>query len=690
MANYEEVKTGEELRKDDRDINPSFSLDIDDRDLAMIIDRRIKASEDFYKDVLKLDKRRKRNEEFYLGKQVDETQLEDWQLSYIDNLIWEDLETRSASASNTIPDVVVIPPNDDLVSTEKSKKIEKSLEIRIQNENTRRLVKDIVRDLHIHLIGVIKVRWDENLGEHGDYIFEKVNPKKIGMDHKATIPYDGYSSDNMSIIYEWIEEPVAQVVAKFPDKKDDILKKRKIIMGTTSQMAQDMKYLEVHFTWYDKDGKIQEGVCWKDGKTILDKYKTPYYDYEGIQQATNEVVNGKAKVKTVYQNYFEKPRKPYIFVTYNNLGNSPIDDTSALEQSIPLQKNVNKRGRQITEISDNAVPKKVFAGNYITKAEARKISPDPAESVWLEDCDDITKAFGTIPAASPSAILFNDLISNRTEIDAKFNTHGTRGSEQGKKQSAASKQQDREGDIQMNDDLVQTSIVRMITEMAGWAVQMMRVMYTDPHEMRSVDLNGDLTNLIISQDSIDQGLGIQVRSSTVDRIRKRQEAMSLAQSKSIDPMTMFEDMDVPNPKERTARLLAFQKGQKDDFQSYEKAVGVNQDQSGESDLPGPGRDKAIEDLTLLKAGKDVEFKGVPTEEYVKAFMDYVKDSDLENQPDDIQKKFQDYIQKLKMAMAQYVMAQQAQGQAQGQAQAPQPQVPQGPQLGQPSQQQPGL
>ena len=704
MANYPEVQDQEDIRKTFNDLNPAFSLDVDDLILANIIDSRIKDDEKYYKDTLKLDKRRKRNEEFYLGKQINEDQLEEWQMGYVDNLIWEDLETRVATASATVPDIVIIPPNDDLVSMEKSKKIEKSLEIRLNNENTKRLIKDIARDHYIKLLGVIKCRWDPTCGTHGDYIFEKVDPRKISMDHKATIPYDGFSSDNMQTIYEWIEEPVSVVIAKFPDKKEKILKKRKIVMGDTTALASTMKYLEVHFTIYDNEGKPQEGVCWKDGKTILDKCKTPFWDYEGIQQTTNEISkDGTYKVKKVYQNYFERPRKPYIFFTYNNLGNSPVDDTSALEQAIPIQRNINKRGRQISEIADNAVPKKVFAGNYIEKEEARKISNDPSEHVWLENCDDVTKAITTVQAAEPSPVLYNDLISNRSEIDAKFNTHGTRGNEQGKKQSAESKQQDREGDIQMNDDLVQTSIVRMVTEMAGWAVQMMRTQYSDPHELRSVDLNGDLTNLLISQDSIDQGLGIQVRASTVDRLRKQQIAATLAGQKMIDPLTVAEDLDVPNPKERTARLLAFMNGQKDQYAAYEKLVGINQDQAGESDLPGPGRDKAIEDLTALKAGKEVSFKGVPTEQYVTAFMEYVKDGDLENQPDKIQQNFIDYIQKLKAALADYAGSQPQQTQQDGalpqsgQPSSPgqttsQPQGPSGgPQLGkQPVQQPIGL
>jgi len=645
-----QIQEQEKLRKEESNIHPSLHLDIDDKDLIRIIKQRIIDDENFYSTELKLDKRRKKMEEFYLGKQVDTSTIdENWQLPYVDNLIWQDLETRIGLAAATLPEVECVPPNDDNVSKERAKKVERALEIRLNNENIRRLIKDGLRDNHLFLIGVIKIRWDPNLGEFGDFVFEKVNPKKISMDHRATIPHDGYTADNMEIIYEWIEEPVGLVCAKFPDKKEELLQKLKITVGTTTQMASKMRYMEIWFTWYDKDGNQQEGVCWKFKNMILGKSKNPYYDWEGIEKPTNELdENGKPIIKTVLQNYFDRPRKPYIFITYQNLGNSPIDDTTAVEQAISLQQNINKRGRQITEIADNAVPKKIFSGNYITKEEARRVSNDPSEHIWLEGAEDVTKAFATVRSDPPSPILFQDLVQNRTQVDSKFGTHSvTRGETVSPHQSGIAKQITREGDVSVSDDLVQTVVVRIITEMAGWAVQMMKTQYNKEHKFRSLDANGELSSLTLSQESIDEGIGIQVKASTIDKVRRRAEAVQLATQDKIDPLTLYEDMNAPNPKERVKRLLAFLRGNMDGYASYEKICEINQEQPTSGAIPTLDKDQAISDIESLEQGKDIQLKAMPSEEYVKAFMEYVNSGKIEILPPKIQQNFVDFIQKMK-------------------------------------------
>jgi len=644
-----QIQTTEEARKEEAVVRyPSLSIDIEDSDLIRLIDSRIKDSEDFYEGKLKLKKRRQRMEEFWLGKQVDESQLDAaWQLPYVDNIIWQDTETRIGLVAAKLPDIIVIPPTDDPVARERAMKIDKGLDIRINNENIRRLIKDGLRDNHLFLIGCVKVRWDENIGENGDFIFEKVNPKKLILDHTATIPHDGYSADNMEFIAEWIEEPVSLVCAKFPDKKEELLKKLRIIMGTQKQMSSKMRYLEIWFTWYDKEGNKQEGVCWKYGKLLLDKMKNPYYDWEGLNKGS----------KTQLQNFFPFPRKPYIFFNHMNLGNSPIDDTTPVEQSIPLQVNINKRGRQVTEISDNAVPKKVFSGTAITKEEARRVSNDPSEHIWLERSDDVNKAFTTVRSDPPSPLLFDDLVANRGQIDAKFATHSiTRGETVAPAASGIAKQITRQGDLQITDDLVETVIVRVITELCGWALQMIKVMYNKDHEFKNMGKDGELTTLTLNQTSVDEGVGLQVRASTSDKTDRQNISLELAKAKVNDPLSLFEDLDVSNPKERTERAITFLKGQMDGYQSYLKFTGLDQDPNMNPEAAGNlanlGKEEAVNDIQSIKDGKPVESKGLPSPEYVQTLIEYVNSEEFRKLSPEIQQSFQSYIQELKNRVSQ--------------------------------------
>jgi hypothetical protein len=53
-------------------------------------------------------------------------------------------------------------------------------------------------------------------------------------------------------------------------------------------------------------------------------------------------------------NFFVRPRKPYVLFNVYNIGENIIDDTTPLELSKTLQDNINDRKRQIADNSDTA------------------------------------------------------------------------------------------------------------------------------------------------------------------------------------------------------------------------------------------------------------------------------------------------------------------------------------------------
>lgn len=640
--NQTEITDQVELQKEEiSNIHPSLNVEIEDQQLVRLIDQRVKADEAFY-DKLKIKERRKRNEEFWLGKQLEDANIDKtWQLGYIDNIIWQDLETRCALAATRIPDITVIPPDESKELKDRAKNVEQAVDIRINSDSIRRLIKDGIRHNALFFTGTVKCRWDESIGDKGDFVFELVDPKKMSMDSKATIPHDGYTADNMELIYEWIEEPVSVVISKFPDKAKEIKEQAGIVLGTTLQMASKIKYLEVWFTWYDKEGNLVEGVCWKFNNLLLGKSKNPNYDWDKKN------------------NFFDRPRKPYIFFSYQNLGNSAMDDTTVVEQAIPLQRNINKRGRQITEIADNAVPKKIFNGNFITKEDARRVSNDPGEHIWLDgsgaNLDDVRKAFGTVISQPPSSILFDEMQASRGQIDSKFATHSITRGEIAANESGISKQVTKSGDTAMMDDLVNTMVVRVVAEMAGWCVQMMRINYEEPHQVRAMGKDSEMKSVAISSDVIDNGIDLQVKASTTSKEQRRVEAMDLAKVKSIDPLTLYEDLDVSNPKERAKRLITFMLGEVDGYQLYSSEIGVDMAQKGLGGGAGGsemGAQQAQQDLQALLQGQPVEPQGELTPEYVQVFMEFVNSGQLDQQPPEIQQVIVEFVQKLKALVAQ--------------------------------------
>lgn len=641
-----------------------FDLNIDDGDFCAIIDKKVDDTEAYNKNTLHLDSRRRTNNDFWIGNQLDESKMYDWQVPYKDNLIWQDLETRISIASSRMPDIIVTPSSDKDLKKEAAKQLEKSLDIKIRSDVTKRLIKHGLRGLHLDLQAAIKCRWDQNKGENGDFTFDRVRANRILVDHTATIPDDGYTADNMEWIVEWLDEPISLVVSKFPAQKDALFAALGIIRGTQRQMATKMKYQEIWFTWYDKEGDIYEGTAWKYKKVVLGKMKNPYYDWEGYEHKLDKpkMVDGKeVSVETLYHNHFDRPRKPYIFLTHQNLGNSPIDDTSAVEQAIPIQRTVNKRGRQITEIADRAVPKLAFSGRYIDKEQAKRITNDPDEHIWIQNAENIGQAILPIPGTQPSPILYNDLMGNRSQIDSKFATHSTTRGETQPNESGVSKQVTREGDLMVSDDLVNVVVERVVFEMANWATQMMKVMYDKSHFIKDIGPDGQYLQIEMTRDRIDDGIAVNVKASSVDKQQKRVDALTLAARRAIDPLTLIEDLDMPNPKERAKRLLAFVSN---DFAMYAKIAGIEMPTPSEASkkTPDESKQQAILDIQRLTAGETPE-PTTPDEAYVQVFTEYIQGEEFKSLDDEQKKRFVTYIATLKEALSQQLIKAQGQPEA---------------------------
>ena len=657
------------------DETTALSLPIEDVDLITVINEKISESQKHNKKI-NLDERRKTNRDFWKGKQLDMSKLDlSYQVPYIDNIIYDDLETRIALVAGRMPDIITTPANDDAKSVQNAKDIQDVLEYRITSSMMKRLIKDALRNYHLDFTAVIKCRWDKNKGENGDFIFEVVRANRIGFDHTATIPHDGFTSDNCDLIYEWIEEPLAVVLAKFPKAKDKLTA---MLGGQSSMNAKRMvskiRYQECWFRWYTNSGELMYGTCWKYNNLILSKEKNPYWDWDGTTSIEADE-SGQYQSNKIYKNHFDQPRMPYMILTYQNLGESVIDDTTAVEQAISLQKISNKRGAQITELADRVAPRYAFMGNVISKEEARRVDPkDPTESLWLDSptVDDIRKGVMVTQSAPPPPILFQDQAGIRNRLDSKFSTHGTSRGESTGNESGISKQITREGDLTTADDMSDVVVERMVYEMVNWALQMVKMFYDKPHMIRFTGKDGENIHREITQDSVEDGLIAEVKASSVDKQTRRADAMTLVQGKSIDPQTLFEDLDVDNPKERTRRLIAFQNGVNDGYTAYMEEVEGDADADGDEEATLTP-EQAQQDLQTLMSGQPVEPQGVPGEQYVQVFADFIQSPDFDQQPPEVQQAVTQYIQQLQQLVNEKVGGD-AQGQPPAQAPVGQPEA----------------
>lgn len=559
--------------------SPELDTGLSDEELNRIVDARIAESKSAY-ELLKLDERRKTNENFWSGKQYNPDEMPG--LPYVDNVIQDNTEKRISLAVGKVPDIVVVPGDGSLDARKKTKVLERVLDIDISNKQKKRLIKNGLRHNHLYFIGVQKASWNPNKGDFGDYEFNLSDPRKVLISHTGTIPEDGFTSDNCDLIVEVVEEPVATVLAKFPGKAAQL----KQLLGSNdgSRLATTMKYQEGWYTYYNSQGQILEGVFWRFNHLVLRNIKNPYFDFTGYDrvifnengQMTQDMY-GQPQTEKVFRNFFERPRKPYIFYSYVNLGRSPMDDTTAVEQAIPLQRNLNKTGKQIRDISDGITNKYAF-NNGISQDQARLVSANPKEPIWMDNDRPINETVSNFTNQGPPPVLFQELMQTRQQIDAKFSVHNLNAASQGMHESGISRQITRENDLVTSDDLSEIVIERVIEETASWAIQFIKLMYVDDHFKSKMGKDGQVIQEYIQRDMIDDGISLNVKGSAADKITARNQAINLGSSGAIDPMTMFEEMDAPNPKERTQRLLLFKMGEGpngDGFAKYMQTLGVD-------------------------------------------------------------------------------------------------------------------
>lgn len=570
--------------------SPELNTGLSDEELNRIVDARIAESKSAY-ELLKLDERRKKNEDYWKGNHYNTDEMAG--MPYIDNVIQDNTEKRISLAVGKVPDLIVTPGDGSLDGRKKTDVIERVLDIDISTKEKKRLIKNGLRHNHLYFIGVKKASWNPNKGQFGDYEFNLCDPRKVLISHTGIIPEDGFTSDNCDLIVEVVEEPVAVVMAKFPAKAQQLRE----MLGSNdgSRLATTMKYQEGWYTYYNSQGQILEGVFWRFNHLVLRNIKNPYFDFTGYdriiynkdgQPQTNQL--GQVQAEHVFRNFFERPRKPYIFYSYINLGRSPIDDTTAVEQAIPLQRNLNKTGKQIRDISDGITNKYAF-NNSISQDQARLVSSNPKEPIWFDNDKPVTENIQNFTNQGPPPVLFQELIQTRQQIDAKFAVHNLNEASS-QNQSGVSKQITRENDLVTTDDLSDIVIDRVVEEMGGWAMQFMKLMYVDAHFKSKMGKDGELIQEFIQRDMIDDGVAVTVNGSTTDRNTARNQAVALGTSGSIDPLTMFEEMDAPNPKERTQRLLLFKMGEGengDGFAKYMQTTGIDVQQPVDPNVQDP-------------------------------------------------------------------------------------------------------
>lgn len=618
---------------------------------------RVGTAEKFWDSKLDLTNVRNKVEKYWLNNYYSSSDLYDFQAEYKDPRIAIAIETLVSLVSSNPAQPMVTQAYDTDASYELAQQHAKALLAKYEDLYLKAEFQMVARHLLIgYRLGVQKVGWDDTIGQlqpdgsrFGDMTVRTLRPQRVVIDAGAQ------NINDIPLVAEYCSAMVEDLMARYPDKKEDIMKEAGVQNGVKFDFTKRVGYMEVHFTTTDKkSNKRVEGIAWKYKGVILDSTKTPFWNYdETTTDSTGQVKQA---------NFLEKPAKPYIFYNFLNLGRWVIDDISLTEWAATLQDIHDKRGRQIVENADQMNGGWVFNTRMVKATDAAAWVNNPGDKILANG--NVNEAVARLNAPQLDPMVLNDKMDARNEIDNVFGTHGAIKGEVTAAKTLGQDVLSQRGDTARLNTLV-TAIEDGSDRLYKFMTQVMKVFYNEPQLIRYSPQDDSTTFFSHGADQIEPGVAIRVKSGSVlpeDPIAKKQETMQLLPI--LDPLSIAQGLNKPNPKEWAKQNLYFRIFP-DKYIS--EILGVN------PDAQGTGDPKALQDIQMLTAGKDVPVDPNVTKEYLATFQQFIQSPQFQQLPPEIKQAIVQHAQQA-LGAAKQAMGMQDQRPGMPQ-QAQQPQQP---------------
>lgn len=556
-------------------------LETEDTTLLSIYKERLVESEELASVI---EKSFKSNVKIWEGKPDSLALIPRKRSKVVDNRIFMATESQLNKLTARPVKPMIIPANE----TPEAQQIASDLQDYFLDLYRKRKVKKIfkrgLRSLHFARLFCVKPFWNSDID---DVDVAYVDPRKVRVAKTATC------EEESDFVIEKIDtKKLLDMLYAFPESKEKILQ----LSGLTEEQAMvknpRQEYEEV---W------IGDGAMWIYKNAVIKKQKNPYYDFDGLMLAPEEMaeleqrepgsnthsMNGRRrrpvlgkfkgeqdarkgavkanpeeanKYESYLYNYFDKPRKPYIFGTVLEVEDSPVGRTTLIEVTSDLQEGVSKRKRQIADNSDfvNGITKVDTDKTTMTLAQARAAHYDPEGIVYGAGvAAGVTRETGQ----SLPTMVFEDMQDSRNELDEIFGTGATfRGSQGSKDETATGRAILREEGLSRLDEFV-TLIDYAGQELYSWWFQLMKVRYTETHLVKGIGLAKAQRVIEIMQDDLQDGIEIQIMPGQTlpdDTLYRAERAAEDMKAGVIDPITYLEKSGgYDNPQEVVKKAVMF-------------------------------------------------------------------------------------------------------------------------------------
>jgi len=525
------------------------------------------------------------------------------------NRIFVNMEAVINSLIANPPGINVLPARDGEDAQDFARKIESFFQKKYTDLNTKEIMRMGLRNLYFGRLVVIKAFWNPAIN---DFDFRAIDPRRVRFGKYARKEQDS------EFAIETIEDNLCSIIERFPEKKAELMKK----FGLTSD--SDLYVKNPSLTY--QEAWIQDYVIFKYETIVLGCIKNPYWDWDGIlitqeeedklkdadidarremlqgikleqdqrkaemaeaavytevksaeedEESEDEIssedeagVETEVKYKSYYFNYFDVPRKPYMFATIFNNENTPIGRTDMITLSAELQRGIDKRKMDIDENCELANGIIKVDSEVMGKSDAQRIRFETRGVIWGKGVvNGVQRETGT---ALPSMV-FDDMIDSRSEIDnIMAATSAFRGEREGQETKAGRLALIQQSFLRLNE-LVQ--VVDFLShEMFSWGMQLAKTRYTEYHYAKWMGKEGAREVIEIIQDDFETGSEIKIiagKTLPVDDEFKFEQAQNDVAAGYISPVDYLEIAKYDNAKELSKNAVLYQ-------QNPMEAVGIQQ------------------------------------------------------------------------------------------------------------------
>lgn len=551
------------------------------------------------------------------------------------NRIFVNMEAVINSLIANPPGINILPTSDAEEAVEFASRLENYFRKKYLDLNIKETLRMGLRNMYFARILVIKPFWNIDIN---DFDFRAVDPRKVRFGKYARKEQDS------EFAIEEIEDNLCAVIERFPSKKDELMKKYGITTDEDLYIKNpDVTYKEAWINEYVVFklgniilGKIRNPYWDWDGILVTDAESKQIEETSGearrslmmqikleqdvraqrlaqskaleatesategempaeeqlapdgtqpVPQAPTEVPQETTpeEYKPYFFNFFDNPRKPYIFATIYNNENTPIGRTDMITLSAELQRGIDKRKMDIDENCEmvNGILK--IDEGVMDKADAQKIRFETKGIIFGKGVvNGVKREVGT----SLPQMVFDDMVDSRSEIDNIMAASSAfRGEREGQETRAGRLALIQQSYLRLNE-LVQ--VVDYVShEMFSWGMQLAKTRYTEYHYAKWMGKEDAQETIELIQDDFETGSEITIIAGKTlprDDEFKFEQAQKDVAANLLSPVDYFEVAGYDNPQEKAKNRVVYDL-------NAPQAVGISPEEMQKIAPPAPPDEK---------------------------------------------------------------------------------------------------